>query len=321
NGDVIVAINGTPVDSRAEVARELRGQAGQQVLLDLTRGKTSHRHIVEPVSIRTDTRLRYRDWLHTNVEKVQATGNGRIGYLHLYAMGSSDFAGFVREFYAQYDRDALIIDVRRNRGGNIDSWVIEKLLRRAWAFWQGSNGPPHTNMQQAFRGHLVVLADNFTYSDGETFTAAVKSLGLGPVIGQRTAGAGIWLSDRNRLRDGGLARIAETGQFDMAGHWIIEGHGVAPDIEIENKPHASATGGDAQLEAALDAPHNPTRRQADQKRSERLMATLDAINQKMGRGTVTFVKPSPGAAWHLRCAHRTPRWTTRWAELPCAKAR
>src|SRR5699024_7565552 len=149
SGDVIVAINGTPVDSRADVARELRGQAGQQVLLDVTRGKTSHRHIVEPVSIRTDTRLRYRDWLHANVEKVQATGDGRIGYLHLYAMGSSDFAGFVREFYAQYDRDALIIDVRRNRGGNIDSWVIEKLLRRAWAFWQGSNGPPHTNMQQA----------------------------------------------------------------------------------------------------------------------------------------------------------------------------
>ncbi|HSH27316.1 MAG TPA: S41 family peptidase, partial [Wenzhouxiangella sp.] len=77
-------------------------------------------------------------------------------------------------------------------------------------------------------------------------------LGLGPVIGQRTAGAGIWLSDNNRLRDGGLARIAETGQFDMAGRWIIEGHGVAPDIEIENKPHASATGSDAQLEAALD---------------------------------------------------------------------
>lgn len=252
NGDLIVAINGTPVAGLAEVARELRGQAGQQVLLDLTRGENSRRHIVEPVTMGTDTRLRYRDWLHANINKVQQAGDGRIGYLHLYAMGSSDFASFVREFYAQYDRDALIIDVRRNRGGNIDSWIIEKLLRRAWAFWQGPNGPPHTNMQQAFRGHLVVLADNFTYSDGETFTAAVKSLGLGPVIGQRTAGAGIWLSDRNRLRDGGLARIAETGQFDMAGHWIIEGHGVAPDIKVENPPHASATGSDAQLEAALE---------------------------------------------------------------------
>ncbi|HSH48152.1 MAG TPA: DUF4113 domain-containing protein, partial [Halomonas sp.] len=71
----------------------------------------------------------------------------------------------------------------------------------------------------------------------------------------------------------------------------------------------------------LDVPNNPTRHQADQKRSERLMATLDAINRKMGRGTVTFGKPSPGAAWRLRCAHRTPRWTTRWAELPRARAR
>src|SRR5690625_5783006 len=97
-------------------------------------------------------------------------------------------------------------------------------------------------MQQAFRGHLVVLADNFTYSDGETFTAGIKSLGLGPVIGQRTAGAGIWLSDQNRLRDGGLARVAETGQFDMGGHWIIEGLGVGAGNAGENEPWARARG-------------------------------------------------------------------------------
>lgn len=251
NGDRILAINGQPVSNRAEAAALLRGQAGQQVLLELERGSQQQQLIVKPVSANTETRLRYSDWLHGNREKVQQASEGRIGYLHLYSMVSPDFGNFVRDFYAQYDRDALIIDVRRNRGGNIDSWVIEKLLRRAWAFWQQPRGPAYTNMQQAFRGHLVVLADAFTYSDGETFTAGVKSLGLGPVIGQRTAGAGIWLSDRNRLRDGGLARIAETGQFDMEGNWIVEGLGVGPDREVENKPHATATGHDAQLEAAL----------------------------------------------------------------------
>lgn len=252
NGDVIRTINGVPVKSLADVARQLRGQAGQQVLLDISREKTDQRVVVKPAAPMRDTRLRYSDWLQDKSDAVQEAGDGRIGYLHLYSMVSPDFAGFVRDFYAQYDRDALIIDVRRNRGGNIDSWVIEKLLRRAWAFWQPPHGAPYTNMQQAFRGHLVVLADNFTYSDGETFTAGVKSLGLGPVIGQRTAGAGIWLSDQNRLRDGGLARVAETGQFDMDGNWIIEGLGVGPDIPVENKPWATARGHDAQLEAALD---------------------------------------------------------------------
>ena len=72
-------------------------------------------------------------------------------------------------------------------------------------------------MQQTFRGHLAVLADAFTYSDGETFAAGVKALKLGPVIGTRTSGAGIWLSDRNRLADNGIARVAEFGQFDLDG--------------------------------------------------------------------------------------------------------
>jgi tricorn protease len=167
-------------------------------------------------------------------------------------MGAGDMSTFVREFYANYDRDGLIIDVRRNRGGNIDAWVIEKLLRRTWSFWQPARGAPYWNMQQTFRGHLVVLADPFTYSDGETFAAGIKALGLAPVIGMPTAGAGIWLSDRNRLVDNGLARVAEFGVFDTEGRWMVEGRGVSPDIAIDNLPHATARGEDAQLAAALD---------------------------------------------------------------------
>jgi len=207
---------------------------------------------VLPVRLDREAALRYSDWVEGRRARVQADSDGRIGYLHLRAMGPQDIASFARDFYAQFDREGLIIDVRRNRGGNIDSWIIEKLLRRAWAFWQPPRGAPYTNMQQAFRGHLVVLADALTYSDGETFAAGIKALGLAPVIGTRTAGAGIWLSDRNRLVDGGTARIAEFGQFEVgSGRWLIEGLGVAPDIEVDNPPRASFLGEDAQLEAAL----------------------------------------------------------------------
>lgn len=249
-GDVLAAVNGIAVRSYADLTAALSNQAGKQVLLTLKRGKTLQQTVVEPVSINDNARLRYQDWVAGNQQKV-AAADEQFGYLHLYAMGANDIANFAREFYGQFDKAGLIIDVRRNRGGNIDSWIIEKLLRRTWAFWQPTQGDAYTNMQQTFRGHLVVLTDQLTYSDGETFSAGVKALGLGPLIGQRTAGAGVWLTGRNRLADNGMARVAEMAQFAMDGRWIIEGFGVAPDIEVVNEPYASFNGKDAQLERAL----------------------------------------------------------------------
>jgi tricorn protease len=250
-GDVLIAINGLPLRTPGELADRLRNQAGQQVLLTLRRGDAERRAVVTPVRPDRDATLRYGDWVERTRATVERAGEGRIGYLHLRAMGRADIATFVRDFYANVEREGLIIDVRRNRGGNIDSWIIEKLLRRAWAFWQPPRGAAYANMQQTFRGHLAVLTDAFTYSDGETFAAGIKALKLGPLVGTRTSGAGIWLSDRNRLADNGIARVAEFGQFDLEGHWLIEGRGVEPDIAIDNLPHATALGGDAQLDAAI----------------------------------------------------------------------
>ncbi len=107
-------------------------------------------------------------------------------------------------------------------------------------------------MQQTFRGHLAVLIDERTYSDGETFSAAIKALKIAPLIGRKTAGAGVWLSDDNPLVDLGRARVAEMGQFSYAdGSQIVEGKGVEPDIDVENLPNATYLGGDAQLDRAL----------------------------------------------------------------------
>lgn len=251
-GDVITAVNGRPVRDLEALATQLHNQAGKQVLLALRRGREPHHAVVVAIDGERLARLRYSDWVESRRDRVEQAGQGRIGYLHLYAMGGNDIATFAREFYAQFDRPALIIDVRRNRGGNIDSWVIEKLLRRAWAFWQRPRGQPYTNMQQTFRGHLVVLTDALTYSDGETFAAGVQALGLGPLIGTRTAGAGIWLSARNTLVDRGLARVSEFPQYGIDGQWLIEGVGVQPDIQVDNPPHGTFNGADAQLAAGID---------------------------------------------------------------------
>ncbi len=251
-GDIITAADGRPVKIEADLIRTLRNKAGQRVRLDLTRDGEPFSAMVEPVSGRAAFFLRYDHWVNDNARTVTRETGDRMGYLHLRAMGGSDLGSFARDFYEHFDKDGLIIDVRGNWGGNIDSFLINTLLRQVWAYWQYPNGgPPFTNMQQTFRGHLVVLIDQNTYSDGETFAAGIKSLGLAPLIGTRTAGAGIWLTSRNRLADQGAARIAEFPQFGLDGRWLVEGRGVAPDIEVINPPYSTAQGGDAQLEAAM----------------------------------------------------------------------
>ncbi len=255
-GDVITAVNGRKALEAPHIAELLRGQAGKQVLIEVKTaadGKTVQR-IVAPVAQRRDAQLRYNDWRYGNARAVAQASQGRVGYLHLRAMGPDDIADFAREFYAHSDREGLIIDVRYNNGGNIDSWVLEKLLRRAWAFWQPrapEGAAVYPNMQHVFRGHVTVLVNEDTYSDGETFAEGFKRLGLGPVIGKQTSGAGVWLSDGNRLVDNGIMRAAETGQMTPEGRFIIEGVGVKPDIEVDNLPRASFQGKDAQLEAAI----------------------------------------------------------------------
>ena len=165
-------------------------------------------------------------------------------------MGGGDIHQFYREFYPVFNRKGLIIDVRYNYGGNIDSFILEKLMRKAWMYWKSRAGEPYWNMPYAFRGHIVVLVNENTYSDGEAFADGFRRLELGKTIGMRTWGGEIWLHSGNRLSDNGLARAPMMGVY-ADGEWLIEGHGFVPDIEIDNLPHATFKGADAQLDAAI----------------------------------------------------------------------
>jgi tricorn protease len=252
-GDVITAVNGKSLLEARDIADLLLDTAGKQVLLHVkSPGERPRAVIVTPATMATHASLRYADWEQGRAQQVEAASKGKIGYLHLRAMVARDINAFARDFYANINKDGLIIDVRRNNGGNIDSWIIEKLLRRSWAFWSSNGKQPYSNMQNTFRGHLVVLMDELTYSDGETFAAGVKALKLGPLVGKRSAGAGVWLSDGNGLADNGMARVAENGQFSSNGEWLIEGVGVTPDVEVENLPFETFNGRDRQLEVALE---------------------------------------------------------------------
>jgi tricorn protease len=252
-GDVIAAINGTAALGVADPSLLLRNTAGQQVLVEVkpAGGGAAFKVIVYPITPGAESDLRYSEWEYTRRLEVEKAAKGDIGYVHLRAMGNDNYTEWVKNFYPVFDRKGLIIDVRHNRGGNIDSWILEKLMRRAWFYWQSRVGNPTWNMQYAFRGHMVVLCDEDTASDGEAFSEGFRRLGLGKVMGTRTWGGEIWLSSSNVLVDRGLASAAEMGVYGPEREWLIEGHGLDPDIVIDNLPHATFLGKDAQLEAAV----------------------------------------------------------------------
>jgi tricorn protease len=253
-GDIIQSINGIGVFDVPDPSLLLRSQEGKQVLVHVKNGKTGavRDTIVTPMSVGDCSDLRYADWEISRRKIVDEKSANDIGYVHLRAMGSGDIEQWAREFYPVFNRNGLIIDVRHNGGGNIDSWILEKLLRKAWMYWQPRIGRQSWNMQYAFRGKVVVLCDEDTASDGEAFTEGFRRLGLGKVIGTRTWGGEIWLSFDTWLVDNGIASAAETGVYGPEGKWLIEGHGVDPDMVVDDPPHAAYLGADAQLDAAID---------------------------------------------------------------------
>lgn len=251
-GDVITAIDNAPVDGTPDISILLENKVSVPVKLDLVdRSGRPYSAVVRPVSASAAADLRYGEWELTRRERTESEGNGAIGYIHLRAMGSGDMDDFVKQYYPVFDRKGLILDMRHNNGGNIDSWVLEKLLRKAWMYWQGRAGGPTWNMQYAFRGHMVILCDQTTASDGEAITEGFRRLGMGKVIGMRTWGGEVWLSQDNRLVDNGIASAAELGVYGPERKWLIEGHGVDPDIVVDDLPWATYRGQDAQLDAAI----------------------------------------------------------------------
>lgn len=251
-GDVITEINNVPLKDVSNVGELLANKINIPVKLTLTdKAGKKYEQVVKPLSPRDAFNLRYGEWEYATRLKVDSTSNNQIGYVHLKAMTGDDMDDFVKQFYPIFNRKGLILDVRQNHGGNIDSWVLEKLLRKAWMYFQSRSGGPTWNMQYAFRGPMVILCDQQTASDGEAITEGFRRLGLGKVIGMRTWGGEIWLSSDNLLVDQGIATAAEMGVFGLEGKWLIEGRGVEPDIEVDNLPYETFKGKDKQLETAI----------------------------------------------------------------------
>ena len=146
----------------------------------------------------------------------------------------------------------MVIDVRSNGGGNVSQMILERLNRKLLA-----TGMPRTDETTntypgtVFHGHLVCLLDEDSASDGDIFPAMFRESGLGPLIGKRSWGGVIGITNRGTLVDGGTVNVPEFGFASKDGAWIIEGTGVDPDIEVDNDPQSLMEGRDPQLERGI----------------------------------------------------------------------
>lgn len=250
-GDELLAINGTPLSATVTPAELLVNQAEMEVQLTVRRGDGEPRTVtVRPLA--DEQPIHYRDWVEHNRRTVHERTNGRVGYLHIPNMGRDGFAEFHRGFLTEYDREALIVDVRYNGGGNVSGLLLQKLARRRLAYQYPRWGTPEPYPDASPRGHLVALTNENAGSDGDIFSHAFKQLGLGPLIGKRTWGGVIGIWPRHRLADGTVTTQPEFSfAFDDVG-WQVENYGTDPDIEVDNTPQDYAAGRDPQLDRAIE---------------------------------------------------------------------
>jgi tricorn protease len=248
-GEVLVAVDGQPVDPVHGPAPLLVDAAGKPVELTVRSGTAVRRVAVVP--LHSERRLRYQDWVVGRRRQVRDLGNGRLGYLHVPDMMGAGWAHFSRDLRTEMHYEGLIIDVRANGGGHTSQLVLEKLVHRVIGWDVIRWHQPESYPLDARRGPLVALADQNSASDGDIITAAIRLLGLGPVVGTRTWGGVIGFDEVRELVDGTRITIPQLSfSFDQLG-WGVENYGVDPDVEVDITPADWARGRDPQLETAV----------------------------------------------------------------------
>ncbi|MTJ82918.1 MAG: hypothetical protein F8N37_18185 [Telmatospirillum sp.] len=250
-GDLLLAIDGRELAATVDPDSLLVGKADRTIRLTvMTPPLGKPRQItVQPVA--QELSLREMEWIETNRTTVDRLSGGRIAYVYLSDMGGLGMRQFIRQFYSQTDRQALIVDVRFNGGGFIDGMLLERLRRVLVGMQTNRSRIAQSIPQTLINGPKVALMNQYSGSDGDLFPFYFRKYGLGPLIGMRTWGGvrgirGFW-----SLLDGGYVTVAEHSVYGLDSQWVLENKGVAPDIEVENLPADLLDGHDRQLETAV----------------------------------------------------------------------
>ena len=251
-GHYLIAIDGEPVTTRDNVFAFLQDKADKTVTLTYSdrpdpEGASKHRVKTIP----NENEIRYREWVGRNRAYVDSATDGQVGYVHLPNMMTDGLIEFAKVFYPLYYKKGFIIDERYNGGGFVGDMIIDRLERRLWALTQPREGGFIRDPERCFHGHMVVLINEDTGSNGEYFAEAIKRKKIAPLIGMRTWGGAVGIEPHQNLMDGGVTTPPQFAPYDLNRQWMIEGHGVDPDFEVQNMPGDVLKGIDSQLDAAI----------------------------------------------------------------------
>ncbi len=252
SGDYLISIDGEEVTRTDNPYRLLENKAGRVVTLGYNSKpsadgvKTYRVH-----TLSSERSIRYRQWVDRNRQFVEQQGQGRIGYVHLPNMMEAGLIEFAKAFFPAYTKEAIVIDIRYNGGGFVGDMIIDRLERKLWALTQPREGKFIRDPERVFHGHLVVVMNEDTGSNGEYFAEAIKIRQLAKLIGMRTWGGAVGIEPHQHLLDGATTTPPQFAPFGINGKWLIEGHGVDPDIEVQNMPGDVIRGRDAQLETGI----------------------------------------------------------------------
>lgn len=251
-GDAILAINGHALDGTVNIFALLEGTVDKQVALTLSRdgtAKSSRTIIVIPID--NERALRQWEWVQRNRDYVDRRSNGKIAYVYLPDTADEGFTFFNRMFFSQVDKDALIVDDRRNSGGRAANYILEVLNRKYLSGWKDRDGLVFNTPGAAIYGPKVMLIDQDAGSGGDFLPYGFRHLGLGKLIGTRTWGGLIGIAVNPPLIDGGRLTVPFFRFYTPEGEWRVENEGVAPDMEVQLDPIAVNEDRDPQLDAAL----------------------------------------------------------------------
>jgi len=252
-GDFVLAIDGEELKGTDNPYRLLQHKTNPVTLTLNSKDSMKGVREVSYKPISSEASLLYMEWVNGNRKRVDEMTKGRVGYIHLPDMGSNGIYEFIKWYYPQIRKEAMVVDVRSNGGGNVSQWIIERLDSRLLGTRFGyRSDKASTYPASVFHGHKVCLINETSASDGDIFPHYFRESGLGTLIGKRTWGGVVGISGKGPFIDGGTAFVPLSGTNDAQGNWIIEGYGVEPDIFIENDPKSILQGRDPQLEKGIE---------------------------------------------------------------------
>lgn len=251
-GEYLLAVNGRELHATDNIDSFFDGKAGKQTVLRVGKNpEGTDARDVTVVPVDSERGLRNIDWIESNRRKVDELSGGKIAYIYMPNTGGAGYSNFNRYFYAQLDKEGVVLDERYNGGGFIADYVINVLGQKLLSGAIERDGKPVHDPEGAIFGPKAMIINHSAGSGGDAMPWYFRKAGLGTLVGVKTWGGLVGIGGYPVLMDGGGVTAPRYAIYGLNGDWEVEGRGITPDVEVEELPKDVAAGRDLQLEKAV----------------------------------------------------------------------